>query len=333
MGLICPASDQLEAAISLDRWRQPAERRNAGPLLWFEHATDYEDLYGYSPGPRPAPVDDDRVTSLDQRILHCLTAPTARCSGRSTRKGSTPRTVGSVPIEGDLLIVSSGYRVARGRPTCDQDGTGIVAFDSGRQGDVSIDRRAGLLPSPIVTTIDGRRWALFRPRRAIGFGEVGKVASDSRGGRLKKAPTPAPGCRRQQGTLRVRSRAAFCEGQSRQGRTNLTDKETRASQPGLPLKYADPCGRLRVRFERPARERRQFRCVTPAADVAGEEPVRASLTLVDGPSPDRTAVASREGEPEKYEPVAKWAELDYPSGGPGGVHGLMYIRQDADQWS
>src|SRR4051812_30913292 len=118
--------------------------RNAetGQLLWkFEYPTDYEDRYGYSPGPRACPVvDDDRVYIFGpEGMLHCLTA----ADGKPVWKHDTEQEyhvhqnffgVGSVPVvAGDLLIVAVGGSPKGPRPVDFRDvkgnGTGIVAFD------------------------------------------------------------------------------------------------------------------------------------------------------------------------------------------------------------
>ena len=93
--------------------------RNAetGKLLWkFEYPANYDDLYGYSPGPRACPVvDDDRVFILGpEGMLHCVAA----VDGKEIWKLDTKKAyhfhqnffgVGSVPVvEGDLLIVAVG---------------------------------------------------------------------------------------------------------------------------------------------------------------------------------------------------------------------------------
>src|SRR5438132_11713258 len=101
--------------------------RNAetGKLLWkFEYATDYVDLYRYSPGPRACPVvDDDRVYIHGQEgMLHCLSV----ADGKPIWKIDTLAAyhfhqnffgVGSVPVvEGDLLIVPIGGSPKGPRP-------------------------------------------------------------------------------------------------------------------------------------------------------------------------------------------------------------------------
>src|SRR5262245_35724009 len=129
-----------------DENRLTCRNAETGKLLWkFEFATDYDDIYGYSPGPRACPVaDDDRVYCLGpDGKLFCVNAVTGKEIWKADTQAAFPFHqnffgVGSVPlVDGDLLIVPVGgspdakgkasrpldLRVAKG------NGTGIVAFD------------------------------------------------------------------------------------------------------------------------------------------------------------------------------------------------------------
>ena len=186
----------------------PAANAETGQLLWkFEYPTDYDDLYGYSPGPRAGPVvDGDRVyIHGPEGMLHCLTAADGKVSGRSTRQG--------VPRPPELLrrrqraggrgrpADRAGRRQPEG-PAADRPAggqgerhrAGRVRQDD-RQGDLPDVRRAGQLLEPGGD--DDRRpaaRAVLRPRRAgrVRPDRPARWTSTSRGGRRSwRASTPA----------------------------------------------------------------------------------------------------------------------------------------------
>jgi len=331
--------------------------RNAetGKLLWrFEYATDYEDLYGYSPGPRACPVvDDDRVYIIGpEGILHCLTA----ADGQVLWKIDTKKVyhfhqnffgVGSVPVvEGDLLIVAVGGSPRGPRPTdlraAKGDGTGIVAFDkrTGKEMYRLTDELASY-SSPIVTTIDGRRWGFYFARGGlIGFEpKTGKVdfrfpwrskleesvnASNPVvvGNKVLVSECYGPG-------------AAFVKVSPGKAEAIWTDKEDSRDR-SLACHWNTPIHADGYVYGSSGRHENeaQFRCVKlDTGEVMWQEKnlSRASLTLVDGHFlclTERGELHLVKVNPKKYEPVAKWVtELDYPSwAAPVVSHGLMYIR-------
>ncbi len=157
-----------------DQARLQALKSETGDLLWtFEYETQYEDIYHYSNGPRCCPVvDGDRVYIFGpEGMLHCLRAE----DGKLVWKVDTKKEfgviqnffgVGSTPVvEGDLLIaVIGGSPRGSDEVPFDQlkgDGSGIVAFDkhTGKVRWKVTDELAGYA-SPLLTTIDGRRWCL-----------------------------------------------------------------------------------------------------------------------------------------------------------------------------
>src|SRR5262249_541719 len=92
-------------------------KAETGESLWsFEYATDYEDKYNYSNGPRCYPVvDRDRVYTYGaEGMLHCIRIADGKLIWKvDTRKdfGFVQNFfgVGSTPlIEGDLLIAQVG---------------------------------------------------------------------------------------------------------------------------------------------------------------------------------------------------------------------------------
>ena len=156
-------------------------------LLWqFEYPTDYKDIYGYNNGPRSCPVvDNDRVYIYGPKgILHCLNVLDGALRWKidaSSRFNVVPNFfgVGSTPIiEDQLLIVQVGGAL----PTKARDvylaqgeiagnGSGIVAFDK-MSGEVvyQITDELASYASPILTTIDHRRWCfMFTRGGLVGF--------------------------------------------------------------------------------------------------------------------------------------------------------------------
>ena len=166
-------------------------KSETGEELWkFEYPSEYDDMYGYDPGPRCCPViDGDRVYIFGvEGMLHCLRVP----DGKVVWKKDTTQDfgvlqnffgVGSTPIvEGDLLIVHVGGSPA-GSPGIQSgevkgNGSGIVAFDK-RTGAVKykITDELASYASPLVTTINGRRWGfVFARGGLVGFEpSTGKV--------------------------------------------------------------------------------------------------------------------------------------------------------------
>jgi outer membrane protein assembly factor BamB len=162
-----------------------------GKELWkFEYESVYDDMYGYEPGPRCCPViDGDRVYIFGvEGMLHCLRV----ADGKVVWKTNTTQDfgviqnffgVGSTPIvEGDLLIAHIGGSPANSpgiqSGEVKGNGSGIVAFDK-RTGAVKykITDELASYASPLVTTINGRRWAFV-------FARGGLVAFDPATGKI-----------------------------------------------------------------------------------------------------------------------------------------------------
>jgi outer membrane protein assembly factor BamB len=153
------------------------------PLWKFEYPMEYEDRYGYEPGPRACPVvDGDRVYILGpEGVLHCLRAE----DGKEVWKCDTKAEyhfhqnffgVGSVPvIDGDLLIVPVGGSPKGPRPVDLRDarpnGTGLVGFDK-KTGEVryAAGDELASYASPTVATIGGKKTGLYFARDGlVGF--------------------------------------------------------------------------------------------------------------------------------------------------------------------
>lgn len=155
-----------------------------GQLQWkFEYETTYRDKYGYNNGPRCCPVvDGDRVYLYGpEGMLHCVRV----ADGKPVWKVDTARDfgviqnffgVGSTPvIEGDVVIA----QVGGSPPGSDKvdftdlkgNGSGVVAFDklTGKVAYRVTDELASY-SSPVLATIDGRRWCFVLARGGlVGF--------------------------------------------------------------------------------------------------------------------------------------------------------------------
>lgn len=174
-----------------DKARLQCLKSETGDVVWtFTYDTNYEDQYGYSGGPRCFPVvDGDRVYICgSEGMLHCVKA----ADGNLVWKVDTAKDfgviqnffgVGSTPIvEGDLLLVTVGgsppgsekVHFSRLKST----GTALVAFDklTGKVRYKAGDDLAAYA-SPVVRTINGRRWGLLFARSGLlGFDPAtGKV--------------------------------------------------------------------------------------------------------------------------------------------------------------
>jgi len=157
--------------------------RTGEPVWTFEYASEYDDMYGYDPGPRCAPVvDGDRVYILGvEGLLHCVrTADGKPLWSRDTTKDFGVKQnffgVGGAPlVEGDLLLANIGGSPP-GSPGIQTGevkgaGSGIVAFDK-KTGEVKWQATDELASysSPTVATIGGRRWGfVFARGGLVGF--------------------------------------------------------------------------------------------------------------------------------------------------------------------
>jgi outer membrane protein assembly factor BamB len=335
--------------------------RNAesGKLLWkFEYPTDYEDLYGYSPGPRACPVvDEDRVYILGpEGMLHCLTVT----NGKPLWKIETKKEyhvlqnffgVGSVPVvERDLLLVAVGGSV-KGPPVDDArqaiarakgNGTAIVAFDkkSGKEVYRTSDELASY-SSPVVTTVGDRRLGLY-------FARGGLIAFDPKTGKVDfrfpwrdrqlesvNASNPVVVGDKVLITESYGPGGALVKVSPGKAEPIWTDKDkdrdrSLACHWNTPIHVGGYVYGSSGRHENEA----ELRCVELATGKVmwtERNLSRASLTLIDGHFlclTERGELILVKVNPQSYEPVAKWVtELDYPTwAAPVVAHGLMYIR-------
>ncbi|MFQ5350119.1 MAG: PQQ-binding-like beta-propeller repeat protein, partial [Thermoanaerobaculia bacterium] len=155
-----------------------------GEEIWHsEYPSDYEDMYGYSNGPRAVPV-------VDGGLVYTF-GPAGRLRSHRADDGSLVWEVdtaarfgvvqnffgaASAPVvEGDLLITAIGGSpdaspgIQSGRVI--GNGSGIVAFDK-RTGEVryAITDELASYSSPSIVTIADRRWGFLLARGGlIGF--------------------------------------------------------------------------------------------------------------------------------------------------------------------
>jgi outer membrane protein assembly factor BamB len=167
-----------------DRARLSCRDASTGRELWLsDYPTDYEDVYGFSNGPRSTPfVDGKRVYSLGvEGRLRCHAVSDGKLLwdvDTAGRFGVVQNFfgVGSSPVvEGDLLLVPVGGSSTDAPPIHSGmlrgNGSGIVAFDK-RTGEVRYavtDELAGY-STPVFATIGERRWGfVFARGGLVGF--------------------------------------------------------------------------------------------------------------------------------------------------------------------
>lgn len=162
-------------------------RSETGEELWrFEYATNYEDMHGYSNGPRACPVvDEDRVYVFGvEGMLHCVNALNGGLIWKvdTTKRFNVIKNffgVASAPIvDRNLLIVQIGGSplgspkdVYAAQGQLSGNGSGIVAFDK-FTGEVryKITDELASYASPSLATINGRRWCfMFARGGLVGF--------------------------------------------------------------------------------------------------------------------------------------------------------------------
>lgn len=339
-----------------DRNRLTCRDARTGKSAWtFEYRSDYEDLYGYSNGPRCCPVvDGDRVYLFGaEGTLVCVDAQ----KGTEVWKVDTTKTynvhqnffgVGSTPVvEGDLLLVGVGGSPPGRRPDdflqVRPNGSAVVAFNK----KTGVERwRTGddlaSYASPTVRTIAGKRVGLH-------FARGGLVAFD-----------PASGAAR----ARFPWRARILESVNASNPITVGDRVliTECYGPGSALLELQAGDFKAVWDDRDAGRDKRLQCHwnTPVAaggfvygssgrntagaelrcvnvetgEVAWEKRGlgRASLTLADGHLiclGEEGALRLLKADPKAYNELCKWepAELAYPCwAAPVLSNGLLYVR-------
>jgi outer membrane protein assembly factor BamB len=337
-----------------------ARHAETGKFLWkFEYATDYEDLYGYEPGPRACPVvDGERVFILGpEGMLYCIST----ADGKEVWKVNTKKTyhvhqnffgVGSVPlVAGDRLIVAVGGSPDGNRPvdlrTATGNGSGLVAFDkkTGKELWKATDELASY-SSPLLATFHGKATVLY-------FARGGLVGVDPESGKERfafkwrakmqesvNAANPVvvgdtillTECY-EKGAVCLRVTKDF------KLETIWSDADAEGDK-SLRGHWCTPVVEGKYLFGSSGRHEPEgdVRCVELATgEVKWKQPRtrRSTLTKVDG----HLVVLTEDGtlmlvkaNPEKFEKLAEWNERDNPDlrppcwAPPVVARGLMYVR-------
>ncbi len=173
-----------------DSARLTCRNAKTGESVWrYEYPTQYEDFYGYDPGPRACPVaDGDRVYihGVDGMLV-CVSA----ADGKELWKVDTRAKyhfhqnffgVNCAPlVDGDLLIVAVGGSPPGPRPAdlreAKGNGTAIVAFNK-KTGEEKyrLGDEIASYSSPVIAEINGKRVGLY-------FARGGLLGFDPRAGK------------------------------------------------------------------------------------------------------------------------------------------------------
>ncbi|HEY1191687.1 MAG TPA: PQQ-binding-like beta-propeller repeat protein [Gemmata sp.] len=339
-----------------DNIRLTAREAATGKFLWkYEYPTEYEDRYGYEPGPRACPVvDGDRVYLYGpDGVLVCLAVGT----GKEVWKVETRAKyffhqnffgAGSVPlIDGDLLILPVGGSVKNVRPVDFRDvkpnGTALVAFDK-KTGAVKYAAGDELASysSPVVVTINGKKTGLY-------FARGGLMGFDPQTGKTEfyykwrakveesvNASNPVVVGDKVLLTECYGAGSAFLDLKGGNPKEIWTDKDKDAGDQSLMCHWNTPIHVNGFVFGSSGRhtEDADIRCVDLATgDVKWRQrrTKRCSLTLVDG----HFVCMSEYGElsllkanATKYDEVSKYdTGLEYPCwAAPVVSNGLLYVR-------
>ena len=340
-----------------DNIRLTARDAATGKLLWkYEYPTQYEDRYGYDPGPRACPVaDGDRVYLYGpDGVLCCVSVE----SGKEVWKGDTKAKFffhqnffgcGSVPlVDGDLLILPVGGSAKGPRPVDFRDvrpnGTALVAFDK-KTGAVkySAGDELASYASPTIHTIDGKKTGLYFARGGLlGFDpQTGKTLFHykwrARSEESVNASNPVVVGDRVLLTECYGPGAAFVDLKGGKPKEVWTAAEKEDVDRSLACHWNTPVHADGFVYGSSGRHSNEadVRCVElKTGDVKWRQKrtTRCSLTLVDG----HLVSLSEYGElallkvnPAKYEELSKYEvpELSYPCwAAPVVSNGLLYVR-------
>lgn len=340
-----------------DAVRLTAREAATGKFLWkYEYPTEYEDRYGYEPGPRACPVvDGDRVYLYGpDGVLCCLNTG----AGKEVWKVETRAKyffhqnffgAGSVPlIDGDLLILPVGGSDKGPRPVdfreAKPNGTALVAFDK-KTGAVKYATGDELssYSSPVIATIDGRKTGLYFARGGLlGFDPpTGKTLFHykwrARGEESVNASNPVVVGDKVLLTECYGVGAAFLDLKSGKPKEVWTDKDKDAGDQALMCHWNTPIHAGGFVYGSSGRhtEDADLRCVELATgDVKWlkKRTTRCSLTLVDGhlvSLSEYGSLALLKVDSTKYAEVSKYEVpgLEYPCWAPPVVsNGLLFVR-------
>ena len=340
-----------------DNARLTCRDATTGKQLWkFEYTVDYEDRYGYEPGPRACPVVDGERVYLHgvEGMVYCLKTD----DGKELWKVDTKAKynfqqnffgVGSVPlVDGDLLIVPVGGSAKGPRPADFRDvkpnGTGFVAFDK-MTGKVKYETGDELASysSPVVATIDGKRTALY-------FARSGLVGFDPQTGKTMfrhpwrakveesvNAANPVVVGDKVLLTECYGPGAAFIDLKGGKPREIWTDAEKDRFDRALACHWSTPIHVNGFVYGSSGREgaEAEMRCVELATgDVkwAKRKTLRCTYLLVDGhliSLAEHGLLTLIKVNPEKYDEASRYEvpELSYPCWAPPvSSNGILYVR-------
>jgi len=340
-----------------DNIRLTAREADTGKFLWkYEYPTEYEDRYGYDPGPRACPmVDGDRVYLYGpDGVLVCVNVTT----GKEVWKVDTRAKyffqqnffgAASVPvIDGDLLILPVGGSAKGPRPVDFRDvksnDTALVAFDK-KTGEVkyATGHELASYASPIITTINGKKLGLY-------FARSGLMGFDPQTGKTEfhypwrakvmesvNASNPVVVGDKVLITECYGPGAAFLDLKGGKPKEIWTDKEKDAVDRSLACHWNTPIHIDGFVYGSSGRntEDADIRCIELATgDLKWRQKrtKRCSFTLVDGhliSLSEYGALALIKPSAEKYQEVSKYdvPGLEYPCwAAPVVSNGLLYVR-------
>lgn len=341
-----------------DAARLTTRNAETGEFLWkYEYPTEYEDQYGYDPGPRACPVvDGDRVYLHGaDGILACVST-----TGKEVWKVDTKAKyhvhqnffgAGSVPlVVDDLLIVPLGGSPKGAKPfdfrDVKGDGSGFVAFDkkTGAEKYKSTDELASY-SSPVLTELHGKKTVVYFARAAL-------VGIDPTNGKERfrfpwrakslesvNAANPVVVGNQILVTECYEKGAALVEiTPDFKAKEVWSDKDPDKDEKSLMAHWSTPVLDGKYVYGCSGRHTPEgdIRCVelaTGAVKWKQTKTYRVTFTKIDGHilalGEDGTLTLFKPN-PDKFERVEQWKEvpeLEYPCWAPPVVsHGLLYLR-------
>jgi len=337
--------------------------RNAetGEIIWkYEYPTEYEDQYGYDPGPRAGPVVDGERVFLHGAEGQVTCVNTA--DGKEIWKVDTRKEyhffqyffgVGSAPVvHGDLLIVAVGGSPKGAKPFDLRDakgnGSGIVAFDkkTGKEKYRFSDELASY-SSPVIAKLHDKPTGLYFARGGLlGFDpDTGKerfhykwrarsLESVNAANPVVVGDTILISECYERGAAMLRVKKDFTIEEI------WTDKDHDRDEKVLTAHWSTPIADGKHFYGCSGRHTPEgdIRCIEQATGkVLWSEPRtrRCTFTKIDGHAlalaEDGTLILFKLN-PEKFERIAIWKDipdLEYPCWAPPVVaRGLLYLRGD-----
>jgi len=341
-----------------DNCRLTCRNADNGELIWkYEYPTEYEDMYGYEPGPRAGAVVDGETVFIHgpDGILAAVNN-----EGKEIWKVDTRKTyhfyknffgVGSAPLAfGDLLIVPVGGSPDGPKPFDLRDakgnGSGIVAFDkkTGVEKYKFSDELASY-SSPMLAEFHGKTTVLYFARGGlIGFDPTTGKQRFHYPWRAKIRESVNAANPVVSGNTILLSECYGVGAVALEVKADFTlkelwsDKDAERNEQSLMSHWSTPILDGKYLYGSSGRHTPEgdIRCVELATGkVMWKEPLKSRMTFakIDG----HILAYAEEGtlrlfKPnfEKFEMVAEWKqipELEYPCWAPPVVsRGLLYLR-------